>query len=848
MAEKKQRKCSVCRRPGHTKRTCKRASLNSTPHVKKRKKRTTKPSVVVHVCHDKKQSPHIVDLRPEKKVAPERVKAFREAYEKVAPIREGIDLASMVRKANQKTKIERLEQEVVQLRNMVRKQQTQGVVSQPILQRDDRIVVKKARRRITFHRTVASSVKQKWNGAFNAVDNRAQQFVQGFTVRRFIASFVILVLIGSLPFPAFGYYKKVRQDSAELVEQSTNAFLSLQSSTLAALQANIAQAQFDLNSALGSFNEAQSFVDQEHQILGFVASMLPVIGKQVRSRQHVLSAGHHLALGNTYLVKGVSAASEDDDLNMTDRFNIIQDHLQASVPQYRLALEDLQHVESSSLPTEYQDAFEEFKLLFAAFISDMGDLADLVDVINKVFGADGLKRYLVMFQNNHELRATGGFLGSFAVVDVQKGKIMNIEVPGGGTYDIKGQLNVFVEPPEPLQVVNGRWEFQDSNWFPDFAASAEKMAWFYQHGRGATVDGVIAINASVLERFLRVVGPMENEEFDLLVDADNVLQTVQEEVELNYDKEENKPKAVVASMLEQLLEGMKEIDAVSAIRLLSEIHTAAQQKEIQASFIDNELQKEIRSFGWTGEIVETAPTQDYLMVVNTNIGGQKSDAKIEQDITHQAQVMDDGSIINTVNIKRTHTGVAGEQFYGGPNIDYIRVYVPKGSELLDANGFTYPPEDVFKVPEEWYRQDPHLADFEKEKGIHAQSGTRVSEQFGKTTFGNWMSVLPGETSEVTFVYKLPMQVKMEQEEAELTTQEKWRDIFFGDAQRHGSRYSLFIQKQSGINSAFHSQIVYPDGWQPVWRSRGDIQLAVNGALFTTTLHEDQVLGVVMEKN
>jgi hypothetical protein len=397
-----------------------------------------------------------------------------------------------------------------------------------------------------------------------------------------------------------------------------------------------------------------------------------------------------------------------------------------------------------------------------------------------------------------------------------------------------------------MHLVNAKWEFQDSNWFPDFAASAQKMEWFYQKGRGATVDGVIAINASMLERFLRVVGPIESDEYGLLLSADTALQDLQVEVEVDYDKEENKPKAVIADVLEQLLTGLKEIDATSAVQLLAELHDAAQQREVQVFTHDNSVQKKIQSFGWTGEIVQTAPTQDYLMVVNTNLQGQKSDAKIEQEVFHQAVVQEDGSIIDTVRIKRTHNGRPGEQFYGGANINYMRLYVPDGAELLSAGGFSYPPEEAFDVPESWYSKDTHLAMYEQEKGFHAESGTRVTQEFGKTAFGNWMIVEPGKSSEVYFSYKLPMRVRMDADEGEATVS-KWKDLFLSGLQRHGSRYSLFIQKQSGVEGHFRSEIIYPNNWTPVWRSRDDVDLALNGAIFDTDLKYDEIVGLVMEK-
>lgn len=81
------------------------------------------------------------------------------------------------------------------------------------------------------------------------------------------------------------------------------------------------------------------------------------------------------------------------------------------------------------------------------------------------------------------------------------------------------------------------------------------------------------------------------------------------------------------------------------------------------------------------------------MVVNTNIGGGKSDANIKQTVEHQAVVQSDGSIIATVIITRAHEGIDdSDSLLGQLNSNYIRVYVPEGSELLDSGGFVYPDE------------------------------------------------------------------------------------------------------------------------------------------------------------
>lgn len=759
-------------------------------------------------------SSHVVDLKTTQKTPWHNVEIYEEK-KPTPPARKTMDVAKMIRQANAH----------------VSETRTAASIS------------KKESHAAPVAVFLPSKTPTAETAQRKSISSRIAALRDSLTPRRAIAVFLCLLLLVGVPFPAVGYYQKLRSDSTRVVEESTNAFLSLQSSTVAAFQANIDQATSDLNLALQSFESANSIVEQDHKALVYVASLLPFLGKHISSRQHLLSAGHHLALGNTYLVKGVTDVESQDDAPLTDRLEIFRAHLIGARAQYREALADLGGIDSRAIPSEYQQSFKEFSLLFAAFVDDMDNAVELLESMKTMFGGEQFQRYLILFQNEHELRPTGGFLGSFAILDVQKGNILNIDVPGGGTYDVKGQLDRYVVPPLPLQLMNGRWEFQDANWFPDFAESAKKAEWFYTHSRGATVDGVIAINASVLERILGVIGPVTNDDYALVLDAEHALDTLQHEVEVDYNKEENTPKAVLGSVLANLMERIGDMDQLQVIGLIRELNKALSKKEIQVFMHDRDAQKQLVEYGWSGTVAKTAPTQDYLYVVHANLQGQKSDAKISEDISHRAVVEKDGSVVDTVVIRRNHEGTPGELFYGVRNTDYVRLYVPEGATLLDAGGFDYPPEEAFKVPEEWYAKDMDLSRIEHEDGVHAKTGTRVTREFGKTVFGNWTSVDPGGVSEVYFTYRLPFRLIPINDASADTS---WIERVFPNPPPT-SRYSMLVQKQSGTTPSFSSQIVYPQDWKTQWKTNDALDIVLNGAALETTLEKDLIYGVVMEQ-
>ena len=821
MAKNKVRKYSGCQNLGHTKKTPK------------------KSAVFVQITENAEKSPYVVDLRPKKKE--EDILAIAPVYSETAASKkiglETMDLTQIIREKNKELA---LAESVHNANFLLQKIRTDHAIKLKDQTKQINLIVKEEARDIK--RAIREAKKMEFRPPFRAVD-MLQKFMANFSFKRFAYQSVALILAITTIFPAVGYYNRLKAVEEVIVEQGTDGFMALQASTLAAFQSNLGQAEEQLTDALQSFASANSVIDNDLKMILSVIKLFPIVGTQVSSRQNLLTAGSHLALGNTYFIKGIRETQNNKDIPLTDRLDILRNHLRSALPQYNEALHYLNQVEINSIPVDYQKTFTEFKVLFGAFINDMIDLVDLSRALNTIFGDDSFRRYLVVFQNNHELRPTGGFMGSFAIVDVQKGKILNIEVPGGGTYDLRGQLTQFVKPPVPLQLLNKRWEFQDANWFPDFAASAQKMEWFYENGRSATVDGVIAVNASVLERVLKVLGPVEAGR--LLFDQNDALEKLQYKVEVDYDKKTEQPKEVLAEVLNQLMLSFGDLKSADIMNLLTELHAALQQKELQVYMNSEPAQKQLRLFGWTGEILPTQDGQDYLSVIHTNIQGQKSDAKISQTINHEAVVDEDGNVIDTVVIERVHTGTPGEQFYGGLNISYVRVYVPEGVELVSAGGFSYPPEDAFRVPEEWYENDKDLQNLEKEVGINVETGTHITTEFGKTVFGNWVITPPGQTSTIYFRYKLPFKVQFNKLPEENLS--KWKNLFVPALEKQTSHYSLLAQKQSGINSKFSTTMIYPSGWMPVWKSKDEIDLALNGARYETILKTDETIGIVLEK-
>lgn len=654
----------------------------------------------------------------------------------------------------------------------------------------------------------------------------------------------ILIALLVVPFQANSYYRALKTTTGQIAADGTEGFMALQDSTAAIMQSNLSGAENSVLTALDKFNRAVEVMNSNHKLLQKIASAVPVVSNEVQSRQKLITAGQKIALGNTYLIKGLSESQANTSSTLTDKIALVTAHLKAAAPNYRTALDDLSAVDPGVLPLEYQSSFKDFRLLFLTFLNDLDSLVELGEAVNEVFGGQGLRRYLLVFQNPHEIRPTGGFLGSYAIIDIKDGKISDLNIPPGGSYALQGQLDESVEPPTPLLLSNKRWEFQDANWFPDFPASAEKMMWFYRHSRNITVDGVIAVNATVLERLLSVIGPITDLNRSIELTATSAIAMIQQVVEEGPEKKENKPKQILTDLAPQFINYLYGAKAEQILPLMINLSDALEKKEIQAYFTDLGVEKIVKDFGWAGQILPSKDGQDYLAVVNANIQGQKTDAEIKQTVTHQAVVSEDGTVLDTVVITREHTGIPGAKLYGQTNINYIRVYVPLGSELISAGGFTWPDEKKFRAPDSWTTKDAFLTAQEKEIKYDETTGTRITNEFGKTAFANWVILEPGESRQVQFTYRLPFKIEMN---SPRTSEQNFVKKIISDDYLT-SRYQLIVQRQSGQNSDFESQIIYPSPWRPSWSDGGNIALAANGiGIGIISLDADKIWSLVMKK-
>lgn len=355
--------------------------------------------------------------------------------------------------------------------------------------------------------------------------------------------------------------------------------------------------------------------------------------------------------------------------------------------------------------------------------------------------------FLIMLQNNYELRPGGGFLGQYGVLKVKDGKIISFVVEDANLLDQRiKDANIKITPPWPLTRYGQvrRWLLHDSNFSPDFPTNAAKAEYFYRLGGGRErFDGVIAINADVLNHVIGITGPITIAGFGTYTSDDAAIR-LEADVEKNFLGED-----VPAELKQARKTVMKRLatEIVNHISNLNDVKKFAdlgleelRDKNVQLFFKDPALQGIVSSVYWDGSVAKDW-NNDFLMVVDANIGALKSDYYVKRSLDYIVDFTG-AKPIATLTYSYNHTATYGD-WRTSDYHTYTRVLAPTGAKYIEGS-----------------RQ--------KTGGVSTANDTA----FKKTVFSYKVDALMNQTLPTSIQYELP-------------------DTITAD------NYQLLIQKQSG---------------------------------------------------
>jgi hypothetical protein len=674
-------------------------------------------------------------------------------------------------------------------------------------------------------------------------------FLQNLKTASYFALIALLVITSvRISFLTLQFKKQANNFTRQVLGVSEEAASALKEGSKAASNSSWEEAALNFSAANDYFSQAQTALNSYNQSLISFVESIPIANEKVKSAKDLLEAGRLLSQASVGLSSALSTLQpiSGENVEMASALGKMRGTLETSSDDLESALKLLGGVDAGILPVEYSNSLREMQNNLPKILQNLQELKRMFKLAEALAGYEQPKRYLLIFQNNNELRSAGGFMGSFALIDIKDGKITNLEVPGGGFYDLQGSFFEKIIAPDPMRLLGASWQIWNANWFANFSDSAKKIEWFYEKSGGPTVDGIFAVNATILPEILKLTGNVELPEYEQILTPSNVVIALQHEAEFNYDKKENKPKKIIGELVTVVSDKLfQDLDGKRLINIFSLFNNALSNKEIQLYFNDSSLQKEVESFGWAGKVAET--DGDYLMVTRDNIAGGKTDGFITQSINHEAKIQNDGSIIGTVDITLTHNGDKNDVFGKVLNKSFIRVYVPKGSTLLSVSGYDTLDPILFKEVPQGFREDTDLNRISGESTIDPETNTVINDEFNKAVFGNWLLTQPGENKTLSFSYRLPKEISFTQ-----SLSNKIFSTLHLQESIAQEKYSFLFQNQSGIqNSTLNSVLLLPNDTKIAWQesTAGSVLENKEGSLqFTAIGKGDSMFGVVLQKN
>lgn len=624
-----------------------------------------------------------------------------------------------------------------------------------------------------------------------------------FKVFGFVFSCVlIIVVIHTLVFAnGFGSTK------GKILGISEQAYMDLGNGFGSLINSDFNSAQNSFGSANDKFEQAQEEIEKYNSFLIEILKLIPDNGKKLDSGTKLLEVGHAFSVA----ANSISIAfSVNKDMPLTQKIRFVSNKLKETKEEIKLAGNTISDIDEDLIPENYRDKFSKMKKDLPELSENIDELINLLDSSLTILGDESMKRYLFLFQNSNELRPTGGFMGSLAIIDVSRGKISNVKVPGGGPYDYQSQMFEKIAPPKPLCLANPNFNFWDANWWPNFPSSASMVLKYFYKSGGPTVDGVVAINSSIMKDLLKITGPIRLDEYNMTISSDNFIKDVEHYVEFGYDKAQNRPKEIIGDLMQKILDKIFEQKDIDYLETLSLFEKSIVTKDIQFYFKDPSIQEKILKLNWGGKVSNTE--KDYLAVINSNIGGGKTDEFISQEISHNVNVLSNGVIIDTVKIKRKFVPQLDNIFASSSNKNYMRIYVPEGSKLLEATGFSDLAENICTTTAN-LEEDPEINELSSRYFVDELSGVKVNTEFNKTVYGGWQEIKPGEEKEIYLKYQLPFTLSFNKNNS------FWSSFLFkNNNSLNFDSYSIYYQKQSGINSKLYTNYSWGSGLDLVWSS------------------------------
>ncbi len=296
------------------------------------------------------------------------------------------------------------------------------------------------------------------------------------------------------------------------------------------------------------------------------------------------------------------------------------------------------------------------------------------------------RSYLILLQNNMELRPTGGFIGSYGLISFDSGKLKKLEV--NDIYAVDGALAIHVEPPKAIIEDLGQkdWFLRDSNFEPDFPTSAKQAEWFFNQETGISVAGVLALDITAMENLLDVLGPIDLLDYgNEKITSDNLFEKAIVHAEQGFFPGSVAKKSFLTALTSQIFNKIFFLPNQNWSSIVEALGKSLETKHISIFLDDPKLFSYLVSQGWSGVLPRAQEAKegyffDFLASVEANLGANKANYYLDRKLDLETVVGKEGEIKHRLKISYTNRSPS-DTHPAGKYKNRLRIYLPFGTKL-----------------------------------------------------------------------------------------------------------------------------------------------------------------------
>ncbi len=364
---------------------------------------------------------------------------------------------------------------------------------------------------------------------------------------------------------------------------------------------------------------------------------------------------------------------------------------------------------------------------------------------NYLLGVEKPIHYLILLGNDAEMRANGGFAGSYAKITLDSSLLPNrisairdlrSEISFQDIYVPNGQLDGHVTPPAPIQEAfgHGTWELANADWEPDFPTAATTIRWFLNKGQEVDPDLLAIINLSTIKKVLDVVGPFPVAEYNATLTPENLYLFLQGKAEVGFFPGSTQKKDALSIVGQALAKKTESLSLFKKIKIAQILYSDLKNQNILLNSTNSSFQNLLDQKNFSGSLKPTA--FDSYSLIETNLGANKANAYITRQTTHQITT-------SSPNLKSENRDLTSNNLhhqvtvtfhnsspeanpnppfhYGGNYIAYLRFYLPSLAQ-----------------------------------NISFETAYDLKSAYGFTEIGFWHTTSAGTTSTINLSYDLPL--------------------------------------------------------------------------------------------